>query len=232
MSEHIAAHAVLEPGKITLTLCGREWTLLRPANLESLWADIANEAVAPETFTTDERLPYWVELWPSSLALAVWLKGNRERIAGQICLDLGCGLGFTALVGSRAGAKVIGMDYEPDALAYARQNAALSAVPSPLWAVMDWRRPAVAPKSCACIWGGDVMYENRFVAPVFDFLAYALAEDGVAWMAEPGRGAYDLFRSTLTGKGWKSRCIAANTVDALHVQRSPVSVRLWELSRG
>jgi predicted nicotinamide N-methyase len=232
MSEHIAAHAVLEPGKITLTLCGREWTLLRPADLESLWTDIANKAATPETFTTDERLPYWVELWPSSLALAVWLDNNRERIAGNICLDLGCGLGFTALVGSRAGGKVVGMDYEPEALAYARKNASLSAVPSPLWAVMDWRRPAVAPKSCARIWGGDVMYENRFVAPVFDFLAYALAEDGVAWMAEPGRGAYDLFRSALAGRGWKSRCIAENSVDALHVQPSPVSVRLWELSRG
>jgi predicted nicotinamide N-methyase len=227
MCDHIAAHAVLEPGKIVLNLCGREWTLLRPADLESLWASITDEA-----FTADERLPYWVELWPASLALAVWLKGNKERIANRICLDLGCGLGFTALVGSLAGARVIGMDYEPAALAYARKNAARNAVPSPLWTVMDWRKPALAPKSCAYIWGGDVMYENRFVAPVFDFIAYALAENGVAWIAEPGRNTYELFKNTLVSKGWKSRCIAANTVDPLHVQISPVSVRLWELSRG
>jgi len=227
MDDHIAAHAVLEPGKIALNLCGREWTLLRPANLESLWASITDEA-----FTTDERLPYWVELWPASLALAMWLQGNKERIANRICLDLGCGLGFTALVASLAGARVIGMDYEPAALAYARRNAARNAVPGPLWAVMDWRKPAVAPKSCAYIWGGDVMYENRFVTPVFDFIAHALAENGVAWMAEPGRNTYELFKNTLVSRGWKSRCIAANTVDALHVQPSPVSVRLWELSRG
>jgi predicted nicotinamide N-methyase len=227
MCDHIAAHAFLSPGKIALSLCGREWTLLRPADLESLWASMTDEA-----FTTDERLPYWVELWPASLALAMWLENNKERITNRICLDLGCGLGFTALVGSLAGAKVIGMDYEPAALAYARKNAVSNAVPSPLWTVMDWRKPALAPKSCAYIWGGDVMYENRFVTPVFDFITYALAENGVVWMAEPGRNTYELFKNTLVSRGWKSRCIAANTVDALHVQPSPVSVRLWELSRG
>ena len=227
MRDHIAAHAVLEPGKITLSLCGKKWTLLRPADLESLWAAISDEA-----FTTDERLPYWVELWPASLALAVWLEGNRKRIENRICLDLGCGLGFTALVGVLAGGKVIGMDYEPAALVYARKNAARNAIPNPLWTAMDWRKPAVAPHSCEYIWGADVMYENRFVAPVFDFIAYALAENGVAWIAEPGRNTYELFKNTLLNRGWKSRCIAANTVDALHVQSSPVSVRLWELSRS
>ena len=231
MDDHIAAQAVLEAGKITLKLCGREWILLRPGDLESLW-----ETITDETFTADERLPYWVELWPASLALAVWLEKSRGRITGRICLDLGCGLGFTALVGALAGARVIAMDYEAAALAYARKNAARnitqSAVPAPLWTVMDWRKPAVAPKSCAYIWGGDVMYENRFVAPVFDFIDHALAGDGVAWMAEPGRGAHELFNNTLISRGWKARCIAENTVDALHVQPAPVSVRLWELSRG
>ena len=224
---HIAAHAALASGTIRLSLCGRDWTLHRPADLESLW-----EAISDDAFAEDERLPYWVELWPASLALAVWLSENRERIRDRACLDLGCGLGFTALVGTLAGARVIGMDYEKDALVYARQNASANAVPQPLWAVMDWRRPAVAPKSCAVIWGGDVMYENRFVAPVFDFLEYSLAPDGVVWMAEPGRNAYELFKSTLFSRGWRSRSIARNTVDALHVQSSPVSVRLWELARG
>jgi predicted nicotinamide N-methyase len=227
MCNHIAVHAALEPGKISFTLSGRTWGLFRPADLESLWGAITDEA-----FTADERLPYWVELWPASLALAVWLESNRERINNRICLDLGCGLGFTSLVGTLAGARVIAVDYEPAALAYASKNAAHNAAPSPLWAIMDWRKPAVAPKSCAYIWGGDIMYENRFVAPVFDFIAYALAENGVAWIAEPGRGAYELFRTALISNGWSSRCIAANTVDALHVQPSPVSVKLWELSRG
>ena len=224
---HIAAQAVMERGKIRFDLLGREWILLRPADLESLW-----ESITDEEFAEDERLPYWVELWPASLALAVWLSRQRNNIKGRVCLDLGCGLGFTALVGSWLGARVIGMDYESIALTYALQNTAANTLASPLWVAMDWRRPALVPGSCSFIWGGDIMYENRFVAPVFDFLDYALERNGTVWIAEPGRNTYTLFKNTLIKKGWISRCVADNSVEALHTQRLPVSVKLWELSRG
>lgn len=222
----IDAAAACEPGRIDLDLLGRSWTLARPSDLESLW-----EGMTDEAFAWDERLPYWVELWPSSLALAVWLAENRKRIAGRLCLDLGCGLGFTAMVGSWLGARVVGMDYEPEALAFARANAAANAVPQPLWAAMDWRAPALVPAGLECVWGGDIMYENRFVEPVFTFLDYALAPQGVAWMAEPGRGAYEHFMRALLRRGWRSRRVAESKVASLHVQEVPVSVKLWELSR-
>lgn len=222
----IDARAVCTPGRIDIHLCGRPWTLARPSDLESLW-----EAVTDDAFADDERLPYWVELWPSSLALALWLVASRERIAGRPCLDLGCGLGLTAMVGSWLGARVIGMDYEPEALTYARSNAVGNAVPQPLWVAMDWRSPALAPGSLERVWGGDIMYENRFVQPVFSFLEYALARDGVTWIAEPGRGAYEQFMRALSQRGWRSRCVADHKVVSLHRQKVPVSVKLWELSR-
>ena len=222
----IVVNATMETGSIRLTLCGRDWTLLRPADLESLW-----EAITDDEFEEDERLPYWVELWPASLALALWLKNNQERIAGRICLDLGCGLGFTALAGTWLGARVLAMDYEAEALAFARKNADINALPHPLWAVMDWRKPAVAAKSCDFIWGGDVMYENRFVEPVFTFLDHALADNGLVWIAEPGRNAYERFKRALLSRGWNSRCVVRERVEPLHTQDIPVSVNLWELSR-
>ena len=223
----INANAVMQTGSIRLTLCGRNWTLLRPTDLETLW-----ESIDDEEFGADERLPYWVELWPASLALAVWLNRNRSRIAGRRCLDLGCGLGFTALFGVWLGARVLAMDYEAEALAFARKNAAANALPDPLWTLMDWRRPAVTPKSCDFIWGGDVMYEKRFVDPVMAFLDHALADGGVAWMAEPGREAYDDFKRALLSRGWRSSRIAQERVTPLHVQNTPVTVNLWELTRG
>ncbi len=94
-------------GRIEVASGGRQWTLLRPESLDVLW-----EAMTEEEFTEDERLPYWVELWPASLVLAEWLTLNRDRIRDRVCLDVGCGLGFTALVASRLGARVVGMDYE------------------------------------------------------------------------------------------------------------------------
>lgn len=204
--------------------CGREWILERAADMESLWE-------AMTEFTEDERLPYWTELWPSSLVLADWLYEQRERLHGQPCLDLGCGIGLTALVGQWLGAKVIGMDYEPEALHYAYLNAEHNHVSQPCWVVMDWRKPAVQQHSLRFIWGGDIMYEQRFAAPVLDFLEYALADDGVAWIAEPTRAVYDTFRTALINRRWSGRCVWEKSIPALYPQERPVPVRIWEIRK-
>ena len=205
---------------LTVNACGRDWTLERAADMEALWESMTE-------FTEDERLPYWTELWPSSLVLADWLYQRRESLRGQPCLDLGCGIGLTALVAQWLGANVIGMDYEPEALRFARRNAEHNAVPQPLWTVMDWRKPAVKRRSLRFIWGGDIMYEQRFAAPVLDFLEYALAEGGAAWVAEPSRAVYDTFRSMLVNRRWAGRCVWEKNIEALYPQERPVPVRIW-----
>lgn len=209
---------------LEVTACGRTWELERAADLETLWEGMVD-------FAEDERLPYWTELWPSSVVLAEWLYEQKTRIAGKICLDLGCGIGLTALVGQWLGATVIGMDYEKDALGYARLNARRNYVPMPNFVVMDWRRPAVRAQSVSVLWGGDVMYESRFAMPVLDFLDYALAPDGVAWFAEPCRGVYDAFRASLSNRRWLCRRVCETNTVAMYPQEKPVPVRIWEIRR-
>lgn len=210
--------------EIRVHVCGREWILERAADMECLWN-------AMTELTEDERLPYWTELWPSSLALAEWLYAQRERVHEQPCMDLGCGLGLTALVGQWLGARVIGADYEPEAVAHAQRNAARNQISQPGWLVMDWRHPAVQPHSLQFVWGGDIMYEKRFAAPVLDFFEYALTEDGIAWIAEPSRTVYDSFRSLLQGRKWSSRCVFEKVTAPLNPQPCPVPVRIWELCK-
>jgi len=36
--------------------------------------------ISEEQFKKDERLPYWAELWPSSIALTKYLSGFRPNI--------------------------------------------------------------------------------------------------------------------------------------------------------
>ena len=101
----------------------------------------------------------------------------------------------------------------------------------PLWAVMDWRAPAVRAGSIDVLWGGDIMYETRFVAPVLQFLDHALAPDGRAWVAEPGRSVYDAFRTGMHQRGWDGRRVFTRKVEALYAQPVPVTVQIWELTR-
>lgn len=218
-------------GSIKVRAAGRDWTLLRPADLESLWEAMTDEATTPQEFLEDERLPYWVELWPASIALADWLAERGGELAGRRCLDLGCGLGLTALAAHALGAKVVGMDYEKSALEFACRNAAVNGLRGqPLWTAMDWRAPAFRRGAFEFIWGGDVMYERRFVLPVLDCLEYGLAPGGRVWLAEPNRNVYDDFRAALLQRGWRSAKVRSVLVDPLHVQKSKVGVSLWELT--
>lgn len=211
---------------IRVSCAGREWILERAANLEELWE--AMTQAGPDF--DDERIPYWTELWPSSIVLGDWLAQKREAINGKFCLDLGCGLGLTALVGQWLGAQVLALDYEAAALGYARRNAETNQVPQPFWTLMDWRHPALARHSFACIWGGDVMYEKRFVAPVLRLLAHALAPDGFAWIAEPGRSVYDFFRHALSRQGWAAKPVHSASVASPDGQGTP-RISIWELTR-
>ncbi len=223
MSQPMTAYAP----EIRTQAAGREWVLRRASDFDSLWDDM----VADGRADADDHIPYWTELWPSSLVLSAWLEKNRDSLAGRRCLDLGCGIGLTSLVGQQLGAEVVGIDYEADALHYALINAGLNSVPSPAWVAMDWRRPAVAAGAFDYIWGGDIMYERRFVEPVLGICRHALAEGGRVWVAEPGRTVYEHFLKALPDFGWTGKKVYVEKVDALYAQSCKVEAAIWELAR-
>lgn len=239
---------------IYLTLHNLPLVLLRPACLEELWENMATCAAKTnlpahstvkllQNFSEDDRIPYWAELWPSSIALATWLKKQAPLIQNKFCLDLGCGLGLSALAGAGAGAKVIGLDYEFEALRYAQLSAAhplnqaylnastqAQAFRAITWLTADWRRPCFKRHSLNFIWAGDIMYEKRFFEPVAAFLEHCLAKDGCFWLAEPGRNLYPQFQQMMQQKGWQTRLLARQNA-ALPASNAPaVNVQIWQLT--
>jgi predicted nicotinamide N-methyase len=198
-----------DAGFVAAEVAGRVWRLERPADLESLWAAMG-EGAAPAAgkagWEADERLPYWVELWPAAVLLARAIAQRPELVAGRACVDAGCGLGLPALVAASCGARVLAFDYEPEALVYARRNAALNlapGAPAPLFAVMDWRSPAVPRGGAEVILGADILYERRFFEPVAAFLDFALAPGGRAFIADPERSVSAGVCERLRALGWR-----------------------------
>lgn len=208
---------------LEVEVLGRRWRLERAADLESLW-----ESIGEDDFGDDERLPYWVELWPSSILLADWLHSHGADIAGRICVDMGCGLGLTAMVGAGLGARVAALDYEEQALRHARHNAVLNGVPASLWTCMDWREPGLRKGAAQFVWGGDVMYEARFVEPVAAFLEHALAPDGRAWIAEPDRTVYGPFAERMRSAGWN---VDKSLTRKVPMEHCLATVNIWSLAR-
>lgn len=200
---------------------GRLWRLQRPADLETLW-DGLNESDP----LAEEHIPYWVELWPATLALCDWLAG--QDLSGRVCLDLGCGLGLSALVAAGQGAAVVGLDFEAEALIYARRNALANQVPSPLWVCMDWNRPGLAARHFDYIWGGDVFYEQRFFEPIEALLLRCLAPGGRVWFGDPERTVSRQVWARFTRRGWAVKNLGQIVVP---FDRSRMTVNLWELRR-
>lgn len=218
--------ASLAGNNIHVRAFGKLWRLERKANLEQLWDEMGNDDFG------DERIPYWIELWPASLVLAQWLHKEQERIRGRLCLDLGCGLGFTALVGSWLGARVLACDYELASLIQASANAALNNVSQPGWLCMDWRQPSLLSHSLERVWAADIFYEKRTVRPVFEALDRLLGPQGKFWIADPGRGIFSNFIELASNRGWILKKVFGGEARSPYPQDIGIRATIWEGSRS
>lgn len=208
----------------SISIGPQRYILERPQDLESLW-----QQMSQEEFAQDERIPYWVELWPAGIVLAEWLYSQKNRLNKTCCLDIGCGLGITSFVLHVCATQVFAMDYEFQALQYAKHNANLNSLPSPYWLQMDWRYPGFQHQVFSFIWGAGIIYETRFFHPLIELFEHCLATDGIIWLTTPNRQVNKHFWQLLDSKGWQiqERDIRTRpSPDGL-----PTKVYLWEISR-
>jgi predicted nicotinamide N-methyase len=172
----------------TIVCDGLTIELLRLADVDTLL-----DRLPKIQFRPDERLPYWADLWPSSLALAKYLWESVE-LEGKEVLELGCGLGLAGIAASRKGGVVTFSDYEADALAFTRYNAYRNGCPQAIVRHLDWRAPTLK-QTYAVIMASDVLYERANFRPLLQLLHGALGPDGQFILAEPNRPiARDFFR--------------------------------------
>jgi predicted nicotinamide N-methyase len=175
----------------TLTVAGRTLEILHPASAEDLIDEI--------DFERDERLPYWAELWPSSRILAEYLGAMAG--GGRSLLELGCGAGLVTTAASLAGFDVVASDYYDDAHRFARVNAARNGAREPRGLLLDWRAlPADLPRFDV-VAASDVLYERAYGALVARAIGASLADNGIAYLADPGRVGRDEFLKQLGSAG-------------------------------
>jgi predicted nicotinamide N-methyase len=182
-----------------------------------------------DQFTEDERIPYWVDLWPASIVLAEWLYSNRRRLHKAFCLDIGCGLGLTSLGLDKYASRVLALDYEFEALQYAQHNAFINHLPSPSLVQMDWRNPGFQNNIFSFIWGADIVYEKRFFPPLIELFDVALAPEGIIWLTSPNRQVDTSFWQLLGRRGWQT--LVRQTLTKSCPQGMSTKIFLWEITR-
>lgn len=172
---------------------GETYTLVRPRDADALIDEAA--------FNRDERLPYWADVWPSSVALARSVRAHNG--AGRTLLELGCGVGLVASAALRAGFDVTVSDYYDDALEFARMNGKANAGREPGTLVLDWRQLPTHIPAFDFVVAADVLYERTYGPIVARTIATTLADGGRALIADPGRVGTSAFFDALHDVGLK-----------------------------
>jgi predicted nicotinamide N-methyase len=167
----------------TVPIGDERFTILRPRN--------ADDLISEADFVKDDRLPYWADVWPSSLVLAARLRG--EPGAGRTLLELGCGVGVVATAATLAGYEATVTDYYEDAIRFARANVWRHTGRDVPGRHVDWRE---LPRDLGVfdrVVASDVLYERTYADLVARAIVATLARGGVAYVADPGRLAAPAF---------------------------------------
>jgi ETFB lysine methyltransferase len=176
---------------VDLDVANEPISILKPTNSD----DLISEA----DYVKDERLPYWADVWPSSLILARRMANDAGK--GRSLLELGCGLGVVSITAMRVGFEVVASDYYEDALSFTRANAWRNLHREPDVRMIDWRALPADLGAYDMIVAADVLYELPYAELVANILDAALEKDGVAIIADPGRVAVEKFIEACSAHG-------------------------------
>jgi len=165
----------------------------------------AEELIDEEEYERDERLPYWADLWPSGIVLAAHL--STMDLEGLRVLEVGAGLGLPSMVALRRGADILATDWYPEALEFARANAAANRLRRELpTLVADWGDPPAellgAPPWDLVI-GADVAYENRHGPQLAALILRLVRPGGTVLIADPRRPAASSLVTEMREAGWR-----------------------------
>lgn len=175
------------------------------------------DAMGPDDFGDDERLPYWSSLWPVSISLAKYLIENPTFVRSP-AIELGCGLGLVSLALASMGVQVLATDYEPEACAFSLHNASLNqqSIQVQQW---DWRELSGMSSKFNTIVGADVLYEPRNAQPVAEAIDALLAPEGTAFIADPNRPHWPHFQDMLVDQGMDASVIHDESHVIIQVKR-------------
>ena len=194
------------------------FSILRPANSDDL--------IREEDFVKDERLPYWADVWPSSIILAGKLMELQGR--GKTALELGCGVGLSTLAATSAGFDVLSTDYYEDALDVTRANVFRNLGTIARTRLVDWRHLPQDLGTFDLVFASDVLYENEYAELLPVLLLRLLSPTGVALIADPGRVAIPVFLEACATHGLKIRQKETRPFEAGEIKQR---IDLYEIAR-
>ncbi len=156
---------------------------------------------------TDERIPYWAEIWPAAIGLSEYLSLNPSLVMGKKVVEIGCGLGLPGLVAGRLGAEVLLTDYLNEPLELARYNWERNIQQPATVRQLDWRQVEDLPESDLVL-ASDIAYESRAFPFLRTLIGHYIDKGSVILISEPSRTfAAEFFKSLSLFPGYSNHTI-------------------------
>ncbi len=179
LEEFMAAYETVER---EMTIRGRHYTFRVPQGIDR-FIDDADPM---------HNFPLWARIWKASWVLADHLVAMSTEEAGSI-LEIGAGIGVAGIVAASRGHRVTVTEYNEDALAFARANAAINGCYAMHIQRLDWNAP-VFEEPFDTIAGSEVLYHERDFESLLNLLSGFLKPDGRIFLTmKPRRSAMMFF---------------------------------------
>jgi ETFB lysine methyltransferase len=185
--------------RFTMSHKTEHYEFVRPADPESIL-----DSMSDEEYDKDKMLPYWAEQWPASLAMFNFMAAQSLAVLphNEYVVELGSGLGLVASVCAKKGIRCVATDISLSACMFSRHNILLHA-PKAFVLCADWRH-ACLKQAVGCVIASDIIYEQRWIVPVLEFLIATLAPGGMAYIADPCRQWWEEFKTSAHRAGFAS----------------------------
>jgi predicted nicotinamide N-methyase len=161
---------------------------------------LKNDASHPDV--VDEKIPYWCELWPSSMGLSEFLVKNSRLVKNKTVLEIGCGLGLCGIVAAKSGGSVMLTDYIQQAIDFAAYNWKQNFKTSPNTKLLDWRKPE-GFEPVDVLLASDVAYESRSFKYLINAFKKLVKKNGLILISEPNRKFTKEFFQKLKDNGFQ-----------------------------
>lgn len=125
--------------------------------------------------------PLWIKIWEAAMVLCEHL-GRMAMKPNATLLELGSGTGITGIMLGAMGNKVTLTDYDDNALALLKKNAAHNKLENVQVQKLDWLHPTIK-ETYDIIFGAEIIYKEAFIEPVFELLKKYLKSDGTVFIA-------------------------------------------------
>lgn len=160
----------------------------------------------------EDLSPYFGVLWPAAEGLAQYLYDHPELVKKKSVLELGCGLGFPAMMATHLGGKVLATDFHPDVETFFLRNCRHSVIECD-YKRFNWRESEEQIGLFDVVMGSDILYESKHAKEVALGLVRFVKKGGIVLLADPGRAYLQNFVSAMNELGYKEELVPITVND-------------------